>query len=333
VDRIRCGVIGLGWFGEHHVDTLQQLPQAELAAVCTRRPDRLREVAAKYGVPKTYTDYRALLADPAIDLVSVVTHVGEHLEPTLAAIRAGKHVFLEKPMADTAEACDRILEELKSSDRAFMVGHVCRFDTAYALAKEEIAEGRLGKILSMHARRNLAKWITESHLPKISALFGDGVHDLDLMLWYTGARPRSVYARSANTRPHLPHDDIGWAMFRLDDGAVAVIENVWCLPDSAPFAIDARMEVIGTEGAIHIDNSGSHYTVLTRDGVKHPQSTYWPKVHGLRRGYLKEELDYVLKCVAAGRKPTVITPEESRAVVHAVRTAEHSARENRVIEF
>jgi UDP-N-acetylglucosamine 3-dehydrogenase len=333
MNRIRCGVVGLGWFGEHHVDTLKQLPQADVTAVCTRRPDRLREVAAKYGVPKTYTDYRAMLADPDVDLVSVVTHVGEHLEPTLAAIRAGKHVFLEKPMADTAEACDRILAELKSSDRAFMVGHVCRFDTAYALAKEEIAAGRLGKILSMHARRNLSKWITESHLPRISALFGDGVHDLDLMLWYTGARPKSVYAQTANTRPHLPHDDIGWAMFRLDDGSVAVIENVWCLPDNAPFAIDARMEVIGTEGAIYIDNSGSHYTVLTRDGLKHPQSTYWPKVHGLRRGYLKEELDYFLKCVAAGRKPTVITPEESRAVVHAVRTAERSARENRVIEF
>ena len=63
MDRIRCGVIGLGWFGEHHVDTLKQLPQAELTAVCTRRPERLDEVARKYGVPKKYTDYRALLAD------------------------------------------------------------------------------------------------------------------------------------------------------------------------------------------------------------------------------------------------------------------------------
>lgn len=132
MDRIRCGVIGLGWFGEHHVDTFKQLPQAELTAVCTRNPERLREVAAKYGVSQTYTDYRELLANPDIDLVSIVTHVGDHLEPTLAAIRAGKHVFLEKPMADTVEACDQILAALKSTDRAFMVGHICRFDTVYA---------------------------------------------------------------------------------------------------------------------------------------------------------------------------------------------------------
>ena len=181
--RIRCGVIGLGWFGEHHVDTLQQLPQADVTAVCTRRPDRLREVADKYGIAKTYTDYQDLLADDEIEMVTIVTHVGDHLQPTLDAIAAGKHVFLEKPMADTVEACDQILDALRASTKAFMVGHVCRFDTSYALAKEAIEQGQLGAILSMHARRNLAKWITESHLKQISALFGDGEHDLDLMLW------------------------------------------------------------------------------------------------------------------------------------------------------
>ncbi|MGE5192326.1 MAG: Gfo/Idh/MocA family protein [Deltaproteobacteria bacterium] len=333
MDRVRCAVIGLGWFGEHHVDALRQLPQADVTAVCTRRPERLREVAEKYGVAKTYTDYRALLADPEIDMVSIVTHVGDHLEPALAAIHAGKHVFLEKPMAESVEACDRILAALKSASRTFMVGHICRFDTVYALAKEEIDAGRLGRIVSMHARRNLAKWITESHLQKISALFGDGVHDLDLMLWYTGAKPKSVFAQTSKTRPHLAHDDLGWAMFRLEDEAIAVIENVWCLPENAPFAIDARMEIVGTEGAIYIDNSGSHYTLLTRDGLKYPQATYWPKVHGQRRGYLKEELDYFLKCVLAGEKPAVISPEESRTVVHAVRMAERSAQLGRVLEF
>src|SRR5262245_8234949 len=198
MDRIRCGVIGLGWFGEHHVDTLKQLPQAELTSICTRRPERLQEVARKYGVPRTHTDYRELLADPEVDLVSIVTHVDDHLEPALAALQAGKHVFLEKPMAGSVEACDRIIEAARATSQAFMVGHICRFDTVYALAKEEIAAGRLGKLVSLHARRNLASWISESHLPKISALFGDGVHDLALMLWYTVARPRSVYAQTSN---------------------------------------------------------------------------------------------------------------------------------------
>jgi len=333
MEKIRCGVIGLGWFGEHHVDTLQALAQVEVRAVCTRTESRLKEVAGKYGVPKTYTNYNDLLADKEIDLVTVVTHVKDHVAPTVAALKAGKHVFLEKPMADNAEGCDQIIAAVRNTDKCFMVGHVCRFDTVYALAKEEIEAGNLGQIISMHAKRNLAKWITPSHLMKVSALFGDGVHDFDLMLWYTGAKPKSVYAQSMNTRPELPNDDLGWAMFRLDNGAIAVIETVWCLPENVPFAIDARMEIIGTKGAIYIDNSGSNYTLLKKEGMSYPHTTYWPKVHGLRRGFLKEEFEYFVRCVAQGRKPTVITPEESKQVVVAIKAAEKSARENRVIEF
>lgn len=333
MDRIRCGVIGLGWFGEHHVDALQQLPLADVAAVCTRREHRLKEIAEKYNVPKSYTDYQDLLADREIDMVTVVTHVKDHLQITIDALRAGKHVFLEKPMADTGEECDKIIAEVKKTDKCFMVGHVCRFDTVYALVKEEIEAGNLGRILTIHARRNLAKWVTESHLHKVSALFGDGVHDLDLMFWYTGAKPKSVYAQSTNTRPELPFDDLGWAMFRFDDGVIAVVEDVWCLPDNDPFAIDARMEIVGSEGTIYIDRSGTDYSLLTKKGLSFPQSTYWPKVHGMRRGFLKEEFDYFLKCVADGEKPSVITPEESKAVVVAMRMAERSAKENRALEF
>jgi UDP-N-acetylglucosamine 3-dehydrogenase len=333
MERIRCGVIGLGWFGEHHVDTLGELPLCEVMAVCTRTEKRLKEIAEKYSVPKQYTNYHDVLADKEIDMVTVVTHVKDHFQITIDALKAGKHVFLEKPMADTEEECNKIIEEARRTDKCFMVGHICRFDSEYALVKEEIDAGNLGAILSMHAKRNLAGWITESHLYKISALFGDGVHDLDLMLWYTGARPKSVYAQSMNTRPHLTYDDLGWALFRFDSGAIGVIEVVWCLPDNVPFAIDASMEICGSDGAVYIDKSGKNYTLLKKEGLSYPPSIYWPKVHGMRRGYLKDEFDYFFKCIARGEKPTVITPEESRDVVVAMKKAELSAKENRVVEF
>ncbi|MHB1346972.1 MAG: Gfo/Idh/MocA family protein [Candidatus Humimicrobiaceae bacterium] len=331
--RIRIGIIGLGWFGEHHIDTFKSLPLAEVTAVCTRRSEHLKEIASKYHIEKTYTDYHDLLADNDIDMVSVVTHVRDHMQPAIDAIKAGKHVFLEKPMANTAAECDRILDALKDTDKFFMVGHICRFDTAYALAKDEIDSGSIGKIISINAKRNLARWVTESSLNKISALFGDGIHDFDLMTWFTGAKPKTVYAQSVNTRPEFKYDDVAWALFRLTDGTFAVIENNWSLPDSSPFAIDAKMEIIGSEGIINIDNSGNNYSVLTKKGMNYPQSTYWPKVHGMRRGFLKEELDYFLKCIDECKKPAVITPEESRDAVYAMRMAEKSAHENRIIEF
>ena len=121
--QIKVGVIGLGWFGEKHCEVLAGLPEAELAAVCTRTPARLAEVRAAFNVPKAFTDYREMLADPVIDVVSVVTMWDQHVEPTVAALDAGKHVFLEKPMASTVADCDRIIDAARRSRGSLMVGH------------------------------------------------------------------------------------------------------------------------------------------------------------------------------------------------------------------
>ena len=102
-------MIGLGWFGEKHCEVLQDLPQAQLHSVCTRRPERLADVAGRFGVTATYTDYREMLANSDVDVVSVVTMWDQHVEPAVAALEAGKHVFLEKPLASTLNDCDRIL--------------------------------------------------------------------------------------------------------------------------------------------------------------------------------------------------------------------------------
>lgn len=333
MERIKCGVIGLGWFGEHHVDTLKELPLADVRAVCTRREEHLKNIASKYNIPQSYTDYHELLANEDIDLVSVVTHVKDHKQIVIDALKAGKHVFVEKPMADTPEECDEIIKAVKETDKFFMVGHICRFGVDYAIAKEKIESGKIGKILSIHAKRNLAGWITESHLQKISALFGDGIHDLDLALWYTKSKPKSVYARTRKTKTSIVYDDLAWAMFTLEDGTIVVIESIWCLPDNVPFAIGAKFEIVGTKGTVSIDNSGEQFKVLTEEGLEYPPIVYWPKVHGLMRGVLKEEFDYLLKCIVNNKEPDVITPEESKAVIHAIRIAEKAADENRIISF
>jgi UDP-N-acetylglucosamine 3-dehydrogenase len=153
------------------------------------------------------------------------------------------------------------------------------------------------------------------------------------MLWYTGAKPKNVRALIKNTRPEFRFDDVAWALFELDNGTFAIIENIWSLPDNVPYAIDAKMEIVGTKGVIDIDNSGRNYSVLTEKGLSFPQSTYWPKVHGSRRGYLKEELEYFLKCIVGNTKPEVITPQESRDVVNAMIMAEKAAEENTIIDF
>jgi UDP-N-acetylglucosamine 3-dehydrogenase len=328
--KVNYAVLGLGRFGEVHCEALAGLEDAELVALCTRRPERLRELANRFSVQRCYTDYRALLADPAVEAVSVVTMWDQHAAPTLAALQAGKHVFVEKPMAATLADCDAIVVAARSAAGFLMVGHICRFNPRYIAAREAIAEGRIGQIVSMYARRNIPARVSEDILDKIGPIVGDGVHDTDLMLWFSGAKIVTAYAQAVNVRGHK-YPDIGWTMYRFDSGAVGVLEDAWFLPEKTPVRIDERMEILGMQGSIQIQETGPSLSICDKDGWQAPDTTYWPLVQGSRGGALREELSYFTRCIQTGQRPSIITPEESRAAVAACLAAEQSAAAGQVI--
>jgi UDP-N-acetylglucosamine 3-dehydrogenase len=328
--KIKYGVLGLGWFGEKHLEALSAIPNVEIHSVCTRNAPRLAEVAAKFGAKKSFTDYAQMLADPELEAVSVVTMWDQHAAPAIAALQAGKHVFLEKPMASTVADCDAIVAAVHAARGSFMVGHICRFNPRYAAAKQEISAGKIGKIISMYARRNLPAWVGATVLDKIGPIIGDCVHDTDLMFWFSGSRAVTAYAQTVKVRNHA-HPDLGQVMYRLESGASCILEAVWCLPDTTPFQIDERLEVIGTEGSISIHDTHPNLMIVDKAGARCPDTTYWPTIHGQLRGALREELAYFANCVATGTKPTVITAEESREAVRACLAAEESAATGKVV--
>ena len=184
----------------------------------------------------------------------------------------------------------------------------------------------------MYARRNIPAAVTTEILEKIGPITGDGVHDTDLMLWYSGDRIISAYAQSLSWR-NKTHPDLGWTMFRFASGAIGVLENIWCLPDHTPFQIDERLEIIGTEGSIHVQETHPNFSVVDADGWRSPDTTYWPTHFGRLRGALVDELAYFATCVQEGRKPDVITPEESLAAVEACLAAEQSATTGEVVQL
>jgi UDP-N-acetylglucosamine 3-dehydrogenase len=235
-------------------------------------------------------------------------------------------------MAPTVEDCDRIIEAVQDGPGLFMVGHICRFDPRVTLAKEAIREGRVGKIISMHARRNLSQAIGRMVLDKISALMGDGIHDADLMLWFSQARPVSVYAQEVHPGK-CKYPDAGWALVRLDNDAVAVVESVWHLPENSPYQIDARMEIIGTEGALYVNCGESGLEIHAPDRIRLPDTLYWPRVFGEYFGILRSELRYFANCVREGRPPDRITPQESRAAVELMVAATESAKTGKVVKL
>jgi UDP-N-acetylglucosamine 3-dehydrogenase len=332
MDKVRYAVIGLGWFGEKHCEVIADLPNAELYALSTRTPDRLKEVADRFGVKHMYTDYRELLANDEVDVVSITTMWDQHAAPTIDALQAGKNVFLEKPMASTMEDCRAIVEAAKAAKGRFMVGHICRFNPRYAAAKAAIDEGRIGEIVYMYSRRNLPRWIVTDILNKIGPIIGDGVHDTDLMLWYSGAKVVSAYAQTLNVTGKK-YPDIGSTMYRFDSGAIGVVETVWYLPNKTAFQIDERLEIVGTEGSISIHDTHPNYSITDSDGWHSSDTTYWPELHGIRAGALRDELNYFIECVRKGEAPSIVPPEESMAAVEACLAAEKSAEIGEIVRL
>ena len=330
--KVKYAVLGLGWFGEKHCEALAAIPNVELYAVCTRNPERLGDIQKKFGVSKVFSDYHEMLADPEVEAVSITTMWDQHAAPAIAALQAGKHVFLEKPMASNLADCDAIIDAAKTAKGFFMVGHICRFNPRYAAAKQEIAAGKIGRIISRYSRRNLQAWVGASVLDKIGPIIGDCVHDTDLMFWFSGSRAISAYAQTVKFRAHA-NPDLGQVMYRLESGASCILESVWCMPNAMPYQIDERLEVVGTEGSISIHDTHPNLMIVDKDGARCPDTTYWPIIHGQLRGALRDELSYFVNCITVGTAPSVITAEESREAVRACLAAEESAASGEVVKL
>lgn len=332
MNQLRIGVIGLGWFGEIHAETIVGAPQLKLAALCTRNPDRLAEMGQKFGVKKRFRDYHDLLDDPEVDAVSICTMWDQHTEPALAALQAGKHVFLEKPIASTVADAGIITAASRESKGILFVGHIVRFNPRYRMARQAVEAGRIGKIVAMSSRRNIPAAWTPTILNRIGPIVGDAIHDTDLMLWLTGDRIVSAYAQTVSVRG-LKHPDIGQTMYRFASGATAVLETIWCMPEKTPFDIDERMSITGTEGIIHIQDTFPNLGIVDAGKLHSPDTTYWPEFDGVRSGALRDEFHYFANCALQGERPKIGTPEDATAALEATLAAEESARTGTVIQI
>ena len=135
------------------------------------------------------------------------------------------------------------------------------------------------------------------------------------------------------TAADVPNFDVGYVNITYADGTLGMAESQWTLPGGSPFAIDAKMEIMGTKGVIYICDPSQ--PLVIDDGMRRdiPDTVYWPMVHGERAGALHAELQYFADCIHKGVKPTITTLEESREVIRICTAAEESARAGRVIEF
>ncbi len=314
-EPLRAGVIGVGFMGELHARLYSELPGVSLRAVADVDEERAAEVGGAHGARETYTDYRELLADDAVDLVSVGSPEQLHREHAVAALEADKHLLLEKPMAHRLEDAKAIREAAQSSDRTFMIGYVLRFDPRYVEGRNRVLDVGQDSIISLYARRRnpissprrVAGW---SH-----PMFYMAVHDLDMMRWYTGSEAREVYAVAASKALDEDVPDVIMSTLRFGNGAVGQVETNWVLPDRIGTGLESRFEVtsVGQFTRVNILDQGL-LNVSEEEGYAYPDALHWPELHGRIEGDLRRELEHFLSCVRGEDEPLATAEDGYRSL-------------------
>jgi UDP-N-acetylglucosamine 3-dehydrogenase len=313
-DKLGAAVIGLGMMGERHAQVWADLHTTRLVSVYDIVQERADELAADLGCVAAGSLEEAINAD-SVDLVSVCTDDQAHLEACTAAAEAGKHVLVEKPLATTLEDCDTIIGACKNAGVKLMVGHICRFDPHYTACRNAVAAGEVGEIIQVFARRNNITASGRRIGPRTSVAFFLGVHDIDLMCWITGARVVRVYAESVSkVLADIPAEDSIMTLLRFDNGAIGCLETCWVVPEGSPNTLDARLEVVGSEGRVAARLGGEALEQHSQDRGQRPDIVYWPQMHGRGEGALRRQLEHFAECVLLDQDP-VITPQDARRAV------------------
>jgi predicted dehydrogenase len=304
MDKIRAGVVGVGLMGRLYGRLLKELPQAELTAVYDVDAERAAEVGAELGT-KAFASVEALLSQ--VDAVFICSPDRAHLEPVLAAAAAGKHVFVEKPLATSSEEGLQMVEAAEEAGIVFMVGHVLRFDPRYIHARNAVAAGDVGEVIHMFARRNTyidqgrhyASWTT---VPWFL-----GIHDIDALMWICGSPIISVYARGAR-KLLAKADDSVLAVLTFANGAIAGLEVSFVLPLVQGNRQSPLLEVVGSKGMIHVMPYLRGITIHKPDGLV---------------GVYKDETVHFLRCIQEGITPAV-TGRDALLAVTVVEALERS---------
>ena len=262
---ISVGVIGWGFMGKTHAQALRSMAlfypgidfDVRLACVCTRRIEKAREAMHDAGFERCTDDWRALIAMEDIDVVSICTPNELHEEMAIAALRAGKHVYLDKPVAVTGESALRIAEAAREANAITRVAFNNRYMPAMLRARQLIDEGRIGRVMHFEARYLHAgsvdpkKPIGWKQGMQAGTLLDMGSHVLDLVTWLIGY-PTRVTCRTRTLYPERPTPDGGVERALADDHALMILE----MPDGALGTVEASKIATGSNDDLILEIRG-----------------------------------------------------------------------------
>jgi predicted dehydrogenase len=338
--QIEVGIIGTGWCGGIRAETCARDPAVKAVHVAEIRPERLAEIAAKTAARTAVTDYKELLRNDAIDAIFIsATPETTHYPMARDCLLAGKHVFLEKPIALDLQEADELIELARTRRLKFTIGYSQRFNPKYAYAKQCLADGTLGEpvsaLVSRHITRSLGNKI--SGRIKLSPAAMEATHDLDFLLWcLEPARPVRVYSETVYRVMQRVNGaaDCQWIMITMDNGVVITVGAGWILPPGYPNFSSTWIEIVGSEGALMIDETHKDVALNTmKQGMVFPMSTMPGEFVGpVFAGAMAPETRHFVDAVA-GDRPVLVTPEQARVVMEVYTAADLSAERHAPVEL
>jgi myo-inositol 2-dehydrogenase/D-chiro-inositol 1-dehydrogenase len=294
---VRIGVVGTGLIGRDHIHRLTHtLAGAQVVAVNDADTVRAHEVAAALPVPaRVFSTGRDLITDPDVDAVVVTSWSGSHEEYVVEAITAGKQVFCEKPLADTAEACRRIIDaEVAAGRRLVQVGFMRRYDPAYRAMKDVVDSGTIGAPLLMHCCHRNAS--VPPHYTREMVINDTAVHEVDVVRWLFGEEivaVRVLVPRRNRYSGRLQDPLI--VLMETESGAIVDDE----ISVNIRYGYDIRGEVVGEDGTVALADAS--LVVVRREGAHRGRiAADWRE--RFRRAYDLELQEWV-DTVAAGADP------------------------------
>ncbi len=222
---VNIGIIGYGYWGPNLVRNFAETPGANVAAVSDLDTGKLALVKRRFPAVHTTTDFREMLNDPRVDAIAVATPVNTHFDLALAALRAGKHVWLEKPMTETSEQARQLLDEAQRRNLVLLVDHTFIYTGAVQKMGELIKAGDLGRIYYYDSIRvNLGLFQRD-----VSVISDLAVHDFSILDYLLGEHPVAVSASGTNHFPGTP-ENLAYVTLFYESGTIAHANVSWLAP-------------------------------------------------------------------------------------------------------
>lgn len=345
-DPVRFGIIGAGVIGPAHAAAIDSLPEAELVCVADPAPGRAAALAEQYGA-RAYSSVKMMLQREKLDVVNVCTPSGMHADHACQAMRHGRHVMVEKPMGITAESIDSMLSVQNAMGVTLAAIYQKRFEAGNHRVRDLIAESALGRLVLGTA--HLPSWRSQAYydsgawrgtwqLDGGGVLMNQGIHMIDLLLWFMGP-VHSVFARTDTLVRRMEAEDVAIAALRFENGAEGTISATTC----AFPGLATRVEVHGDSGSATLEDDRL-VGLFTTDDCNHVPPT-GPSAESRRRmqsdgeamATSKIPLDahalQIRDMIAALKegRPPLVDGIEGRRAVDLILAIYESARADRVI--